>query len=91
MPWNLLNLSATNLFDDYYQINGQDLVNSIREKFGIKRVCEHELYDKLIGLQRKYKELEDKSSKYVKQKYSLWLEYKMNYELFEKSLCDGVR
>lgn len=80
-----------NRFDDYYQINGQDLVNSIREKFGIKRVCEHELYDKLIGLQRKYKELEDESSKYVKQKYSLWLEYKMNYELFEKSLCDGVR
>lgn len=79
------------LFDDYYQINGQDLVNRIRETFGIKRVCEPGLYDKLIGLKKKYKELEDESSKYVKQKYSLWLEYKMNYELFEKSLCDGVR
>ena len=79
------------LFENYYQNNGQDLVNRIRETFGIKRVCEPELYDKLIGLQRKYKELEEESSKYVKQKYSLWLEYKVNYELFEKSLCDGVR
>ena len=79
------------LFENYYQNNGQDLVNRIRETFGIKRVCEPELYEKLIGLQKKYKELEEESSKYVKQKYSLWLEYKVNYELFEKSLCDGVR
>lgn len=79
------------LFESYYQNNGQDLVNRILETFGIKRVCEPELYDKQIRLKKKYKKLEDESSKYVKQKYSLWLEYKMDYELFEKSLCDGVR
>lgn len=79
------------LFESYYQSNGQDLVNRIRETFGIKRVCEPEQYDKLKEYQKEYQYLEDESSKYVKQKYSLWLEYKASYELFEKSLCDGVR
>lgn len=79
------------LFERYYQNNGQDLVNRIRETFGIKRVCEPEQYDKLKEYQKEYQYLEDESSKYVKQKYSLWLEYKASYELFEKSLCDGVR
>lgn len=79
------------LFESYYQSNGQELVNRVRETFGIKRVCEPEQYDKLKEYQKEYQYVEDESLKYVKQKYSLWLEYKVSYELFEKSLCDGVR
>ena len=79
-----------NLFEEFYQVNGQELVAKIKEAIGIKQVSEPELYEKLISYQKEYKSLEEESSRFVKQKHSLWLEYKEEYELFESSHINGV-
>lgn len=78
------------LFEAFYQENGQELLNKIIEKFGLNQICDSDLYDKLISYQKEYQNVEDESSKYVKQKHSLWLEYKEGYELFEKAILKGV-
>lgn len=78
------------LFEKYYQQKGTDLVNAIIKSFGVKRLAEPDIYEKLMNCKKKYQELEGEASRYVKQKYSLWSEYKTGYEMYDKAICYGV-